>query len=80
MFDPPAVKAKARSLLELADRFGCVSLKLHAEAALAKEGVSVDEAADTLLLADAHSCPGLKETAKVIVANFRAVYLWRPEG
>ena len=74
VLEPPATKAEARSLLDAADRFGCVALKLHAEAELVKQGVAVDEAAELLLFADAHSYPQLKETAKdVCVANLQAV-------
>ena len=51
-----------------------MALKLHAEAALAKQGVAADEAAEVLLFADAHSLPQLKEMAKdTVLANFEAV-------
>jgi hypothetical protein len=74
VFDQPATKAEALSLLELADRFGCVALKLHAEAALAEQGVAVDEAAELLLFADGHGYPQLKELAMdVVLANYKAV-------
>ena len=74
LFEQPATKAEARSLLELADRFGCASLKLQAEAALAEQAVAVDEAAELLLFADGHGYPQLKELAMdVVLANLQEV-------
>ena len=53
----------ARGVLEAADRFGVTRLKQLAEIELATRHLSVEGAADLLLLADAHSCPQLKESA-----------------
>ena len=52
-----------RALLKAADRFGVTRLKQLAEIELATRHLSVESAADLLLLADAHSCPQLKESA-----------------
>lgn len=74
VFEPPATTTGVRSLLQLADRFGCVQLKLHAETCLAEAGVSNNEAAEMLLFADGHSCPQLKELARdVLVSDLPAV-------
>ena len=61
--DALATADGARALLDAADRFGVVRLKQLAELALAERHLTVESAADLLLLADAHSCPQLKETA-----------------
>ena len=53
----------ARDVLKAADRFGVTRLKQLAEIELATRHLSVESAADLLLLADAHSCPQLKESA-----------------
>eukprot|EP00568_Trieres_chinensis_P010088 CAMPEP_0183304786 /NCGR_PEP_ID=MMETSP0160_2-20130417/9755_1 /TAXON_ID=2839 ORGANISM="Odontella Sinensis, Strain Grunow 1884" /NCGR_SAMPLE_ID=MMETSP0160_2 /ASSEMBLY_ACC=CAM_ASM_000250 /LENGTH=378 /DNA_ID=CAMNT_0025467899 /DNA_START=46 /DNA_END=1182 /DNA_ORIENTATION=+ len=69
---PPPRKFKklAKQLLEAADRFGCVGLKLHAEVELVNAGIDSSEAANVLLDADARSCALLKEEAlSVIAAN-----------
>mgnify|MGYP002042753263 CR=1 FL=1 len=54
---------RARAVLQAADRFGVTRLKQLAEIELATRHLSVESAADLLLLADAHSCPQLKESA-----------------
>jgi hypothetical protein len=54
---------EARDLLDVANRFGCKGLKLAAEAELAASGISVDTAADMILLGDAKNCALLKEAA-----------------
>jgi hypothetical protein len=54
---------EARDLLDVANRFGCKGLKLAAEAELASSGISVDTAADMILLGDAKNCALLKEAA-----------------
>jgi hypothetical protein len=51
----------ARALLLAADRFECTSLKLYVESYMAEEILNHANAADFLLLADALSCPLLKE-------------------
>jgi hypothetical protein len=60
---PEELKNEARELLDVANRFGCKGLKLLAEAELAVSGLSVDTAADLVLLADARNCALLKESA-----------------
>jgi speckle-type POZ protein len=47
---------EARELIDVANRFGCKGLKLAAEAELAASGISVDTAADMVLLGDANNC------------------------
>jgi hypothetical protein len=51
----------ARAMLFAADRFACTSLKLYVESYMAEEILNHSNAADFLLLADALSCPFLKE-------------------
>ena len=53
----------ARDVLKAADRFGVTRLKQLAEVELATRHLSAESAADLLLLADAHSCPQLKDSA-----------------
>ena len=53
----------ARDVLKAADRFGITRLNQLAEIELATRHLSVESATDLLLLADAHSCPQLKESA-----------------
>ena len=59
----------ARAVLEAADRFGVTRLKQLAEIELATRHLSVESAADLLLLADAHSCPQLKESASELFVS-----------
>jgi hypothetical protein len=54
---------EARDLLDVANRFGCKGLKLAAEAELASSYITVDTAADMILLGDAENCALLKEAA-----------------
>lgn len=65
--EPPAVdflREHACSLLEAADRFGFVQLKLVTQAEIVSSGlISVENAADLLVFADAHNCALLKEAA-----------------
>jgi speckle-type POZ protein len=60
---PEELRNDARELLDVANRFGCKGLKLAAEAELASSGISVDTAADMILLGDAKNCALLKEAA-----------------
>jgi hypothetical protein len=60
---------EARELLDVADRFGCKGLKLLAEAELVESGITVDTAADMLILADAKNCAMLKEAAIAFYAS-----------
>lgn len=75
--DPPplgVMKRDARGVLDVADRFGCVNLKLYAESWLVESDLNKSTAAELLLLAEAKSCALLKESAmKVIKANAKSV-------
>jgi hypothetical protein len=65
---------EARELLDVADRFGCKGLKLAAEAELVASGISVDSAANMILLGDAKNCALLKEAAiDFLAANTTSV-------
>jgi speckle-type POZ protein len=57
------LEADARTLLEVADQFGCSCLKLLAESEVVKAGIKVENAAELLLFADAHCCALLREAA-----------------
>jgi hypothetical protein len=59
----------ARELLDVANRFGCKGLKLAAEAELAASGITVDTAADMIMLGDAKNCALLKEAAMGFFAS-----------
>eukprot|EP00567_Pseudictyota_dubia_P011409 CAMPEP_0197442256 /NCGR_PEP_ID=MMETSP1175-20131217/8311_1 /TAXON_ID=1003142 /ORGANISM="Triceratium dubium, Strain CCMP147" /LENGTH=375 /DNA_ID=CAMNT_0042972689 /DNA_START=575 /DNA_END=1702 /DNA_ORIENTATION=+ len=68
------MKRDARNVLDIADQFGCVNLKLVAESALVESGINESTAAELLLFADAKSCALLKEaTLTFIKANAKAV-------
>jgi speckle-type POZ protein len=54
---------EARELLDVANRFGCKGLKLLAEAELVESSITVDTAADLILIVDAKNCALLKEAA-----------------
>ena len=69
----------ARDVLEAADRFGVTRLKQLAEIELATRHLSVESAADLLLLADAHSCPQLKESASELFVS-KAAEVMATEG
>jgi speckle-type POZ protein len=60
---PEEFQKEARELLDVANRFGCKGLKLSAEAELVESGITVDTAADLVLLGDAKNCALLKEAA-----------------
>jgi speckle-type POZ protein len=66
---PEKLKNEARELLDVADCFGCKGLKLVAEAELAASGISIDTAADLVLLGDAKNCALLKEAAMEFFAK-----------
>jgi len=53
----------ARILLEMANKFGCTQLKMHAEASIVKNGMNEKNVLKLLLLAEAMCCPLLKEAA-----------------
>jgi speckle-type POZ protein len=54
---------EARELLDVANRFGCKGLKLLVEVELVESGITVNTAADFILLGDAKNCALLKEAA-----------------
>jgi hypothetical protein len=60
---PEQLKNEARELLDVADRFGCKDLKLVAEAELASSCITVETAADLIMLGDSKNCALLKEAA-----------------
>ena len=57
------IKREARSIIRVADRFGCTGLKLAAEAELSAVGITTENAAELVLFADATNCAMLKEAA-----------------
>jgi hypothetical protein len=72
--DSEEVVSEARDLLDVANRFGCTGLKLLAEAELVDSGITVDTAADLMLLGDAKNCALLKEAAvDFFVENAKSV-------
>lgn len=75
--EPPPdelMEQNTRDILDAADRFGCVNLKLLAESRLVESGIDSDNAAELLLLAEAKSCALLKEsTLNYIRVNGKAV-------
>ena len=52
---------QAKSILLVADRFGCTDLKLHTESYLLRKVLLPSKVARLLLMADSHSLPLLKE-------------------
>jgi hypothetical protein len=56
-------RKEARDLLDVANRFGCKGLKLAAEAELVESGITVETAADMIMMGDAKNCALLKEAA-----------------
>ncbi len=63
------LKTHAKAIIDAADKYSIVSLKLEAEAAYVKStDITMDNAMDNLLYADAKNCPLLKEA----VMNFLA--------
>ena len=54
---------KGRDIIRAADRFRCIGLKLAAEAELAFASITVDNASELILFADATGCALLKEVA-----------------
>jgi hypothetical protein len=65
---------EAQSLLEIADRFRCIGLKLMAEKDLVETGITEDTVAELILLAHEKNCSLLKEAAvEFFAANPSAV-------
>ena len=54
-------KQAAKELLLVSDLYGCTQLKLYVEARITYYMLTIDNAADWLLMADGHACPLLKE-------------------
>jgi hypothetical protein len=72
--DSEELKSEARDLIDVANRFGCKGLKLWAEAELVESGITVDTAADLILIGDAKNCALLKEAAvDFFAANAKSV-------
>lgn len=65
----------ANSMLEVADRFGCLRLKIVVQSMIVRHDIiSVENAADLFLLADAQNCALLKEASMdFFAANLEAV-------
>ena len=57
------LKSGGRSIIRAADEYGCTGLKLAAEAELASDGVTTENAAELILFADGTNCAMLKEAA-----------------
>jgi hypothetical protein len=69
--DCPAVvdAAVAKTMVTLADRFGCIGLKHYVESVMVEMFLDEKSAADMLLLGDSHTCAQLKEAAIKIFKN-----------
>jgi len=64
----------AAELLNAANFFGCVDLKLYVESVMVDKFLEVSNAANRLLFADAHSLALLKEAAiNIVVTNLNSV-------
>ena len=73
---PPndTLRKDARAIVRAADRFGCTGLNLAAEAELAMDGITKENAAELILFADGTNCAMLKEAAmEYFVANAQDV-------
>lgn len=55
------ISSPAMELLDAANRFGVVGLKILAETKVAESELSISSASDLILYADGHNCPLLKE-------------------
>ena len=66
-----ALGANARELIDAADRYGAVHLKLRAEAEYVKTPMVLDDAMDRLLYADAKNCALLKEAVMDFLVEHR---------
>jgi hypothetical protein len=64
-----------KTLLTTSNWFGCKGLKLWMESVIVDKHLDADTAADLLLLADAHHCALLKETAMKICQNHADVVM-----
>jgi speckle-type POZ protein len=70
----------AKTILILADRFGCINLKLYMESVMVEKFLHVDNAADMLLLGDSHTCAQLKEAAITMIFQNQADAVMNTEG
>jgi BTB/POZ domain len=67
---PSVVDAEvAKTMLTLADHFGCINLKHYVESVTVEKFLDEHSAADMLLLGDSHTCAQLKEAAIRIFQN-----------
>jgi BTB/POZ domain len=69
----------AKTMLTLADHFGCINLKHYVESVIVEKFLDEQSAADMLLLGDSHTCAQLKEAAMKIFQN-QAVMVMNTEG
>ena len=68
------LKEDGRNIIRAADRFGCTGLKLAAESEMAAADITIENAAELILFADATNCAMLKEAAmEYFVANAQGV-------
>lgn len=58
-----ALKKEAKAIIRAASRFGCTGLKHAAEAKLASESITTENAAEMIVFADSTNCALLKEAA-----------------
>jgi len=66
------LKANAKDLIDAADKFGIVSLKLEAEACYVKTAtLTIDNMLDNLLYADSKNCALLKEAVMDFIVENR---------
>lgn len=59
--DSSILTSPAMELLDAANQFGVVGLKILAETKVAESEISISNASDLILYADSHNCPLLKE-------------------
>ena len=72
---------KVKSILCVADQFGCTDLKLYMESMLVDKFISTSTAIELLLFADARSCALLKEACmNTYVADANTVTAANPEA
>jgi len=53
---------KALEILEAADRYNILRLKILAELEICRRGIALERVSELLIFADSHACPQLKET------------------
>jgi hypothetical protein len=68
--DDEDLKANAKDIIDAADKYGVVGLKLQAEASFVTSmTITIDNVMDNLLYADARNCALLKEAAMDFIAD-----------